>query len=118
MVTAIVAAAALAGSVGCTGTGAATRPTGVRPAADAPDRFLVGSWESADTAEPSGDAACSSPMVDPRDGTRLRLVRSSDGEGDYEVPPGRYGVGPGESLRLDCRSGRPVGVVALTGAGR
>lgn len=55
--------------------------------------------------------ACLNPMRDPRDGAELRLVRSAAGRGDYEVPAGRYGVRPDELLRLDCSSGRPIGVV-------
>jgi hypothetical protein len=50
-------------------------------------------------------------MVDPRDGTTLKLIRSKDGRGDYEVPPGRYGVGEGKLLRLDCATGRIVAIV-------
>jgi len=55
--------------------------------------------------------ACRNPMVDPRDGAELRLVRSSGGRGDYEVPPGRYGAGEEFLLRLECGSGRPIGLV-------
>lgn len=55
--------------------------------------------------------ACNNPMLDPRDQTRLTLVRSAGGQGDYEVPQGRYGVGSGELLRLECGSGRVIGVV-------
>lgn len=59
---------------------------------------------------------CASPLIDPRDQTRLRLVRSgSVGEshrGDYAVEDGRYGVRPGELLRIDCGSGQPLGIVA------
>jgi len=55
--------------------------------------------------------ACHNPMVDPRDGAELRLVRSSGGRGDYEVPPGRYGAGEEFLLRLECGSGRPIGLV-------
>lgn len=58
---------------------------------------------------------CRNPLVDPRDQTRLRLVRSAavgSGErGDYEVPAGRYGVGPGELLRIECSTGQPLGIV-------
>lgn len=69
-------------------------------------------------SEPRESGACRNPMVDPRDGTRLTLVQSQRGGsgqvGDYRVPEGRYGVGTGELLRLDCGSGRPVGVVPAT----
>lgn len=54
---------------------------------------------------------CRNPLYDPADRTSVRLVRSEMGRGDYEVPDGKYGVGPGELLRLECGSGRPVGIV-------
>lgn len=86
--------------------------TAPRPAFDTPDHFEIERRDRAGSAEPSEDTTCWSPMVDPRDGTRLRLVRSSAGEGDYEVAEPRYGVGPGEALRLDCRTGRVIGIVS------
>jgi hypothetical protein len=84
----------------------------VRPATDTPDHFVVGTPDSDETTEPGASPAreCRSPMVDPRDRTRLRLVWSSGGQGEYEVLSGRYGVGSGEVLRLDCATGRAVGV--------
>lgn len=82
-----------------------------RTAGDVPGRFLVGLSGSDAVAEPTPGDACRNPMVDPRDGTRLRLVRSSGTRGDYAVPAGRYGVGGGELLRLDCATGEAVGVV-------
>ena len=54
---------------------------------------------------------CATPMVDPRDRTQIRLIRSVAPRGDYTVPEGRYGVGPEELLRLDCTTGAPLGVV-------
>ena len=54
---------------------------------------------------------CRNPMLDPRDGQRLALVRSLGGEGDYRVPPGTYGVRAGEFLRLECNTGTVVGIV-------
>lgn len=58
-----------------------------------------------------GSAPCLNPLVDPRDGTRITLVRSSGGLGDYAVASGKYGVGAGQLLRVDCSDGRPMGVV-------
>ena len=96
-----------------------TRDTGfpadsdARRALEVPERFEP--REAAWRIEP-GDTlagrACLNPMVDPRDGTELRLVRSVGPRGDYHVPAGRYGVGQDELLRLDCNTGRPLGVVA------
>ncbi len=83
----------------------------LRSASAVPDHFLVGSPHSDELTEPAPGTGCRSPMVDPRDGTRLLLVRSSDGMGDYAVPAGRYDVGPGELLRLDCATGHALGVV-------
>lgn len=83
----------------------------LREAVDAPTRFLepeaVRGAMFTDTVAPSG---CRNPMVDPRDGTRLRLVRSEGRIGDFEVPDGRYGVRRGEVLRLDCAAGRVLGI--------
>ena len=81
------------------------------PVADAPDRFLVGSLTDASTRQPASGEGCRNPMVDPRDGTRLTLVRSDSGRGDYQVAGGRYGVTAGSLLRLDCETGVAVGVV-------
>jgi len=93
---------------------ASTRPpAGDRPlrqAEDAPDHFVVGAIDGAGTSEPAPGAGCRNPMVDPRNGTRLTLVRSSEGQGDYEVPPRQYGVGEGEVLRIDCATGRTIGI--------
>lgn len=50
-------------------------------------------------------------MVDPRTGERLRRVRSSEDRADYEVPEGRCGVGEQELLRLECHTGRVIGIV-------
>lgn len=60
-----------------------------------------------DTLAGSG---CLSPLVDPRDGTRISFIRSAD-VGDYEVERGRYGVGSGEVLRIECNTGRVIGIV-------
>jgi hypothetical protein len=50
-------------------------------------------------------------MVDPRDETQIILVRSTPEWGDYQVPPGRYGVKTGELLRLEPATGRVFGIV-------
>lgn len=80
----------------------------VRPAQDAPVQF-----DTEDGSLP--ESGCRSPLIDPRDQSRIRLVRSgSTGtthRGDYEVPAGKYGVATGELLRIDCGTGQAIGVV-------
>ena len=101
--------AALLALGGCAATSAITSTMSnpvVRPAADAPEAFVT-----TDQAAPA-PGICPSPLVDPRSGDQLTLVRSAGGRGDYEVPAaGRYGVGANELLRADCATGRPAGVV-------
>ena len=55
--------------------------------------------------------ACLSPMRDPRNNTDIKMVRAANGEADYKVPAGQYGVGAHQLLRLDCNTGRPLGIV-------
>jgi hypothetical protein len=104
------AAAALVLLAGACGNTSLNYPTAVlRPAMDAPERFLRENG-SPITGTP-GAAPCTSPIVDPRSGARLTMERAYQGSGDYTVPPGRYGVGAGELLRVDCATGLAVGVV-------
>lgn len=102
-----VLVALLAG--GCASEGSMRPQATTLPARDVPALFERGAAAPGTRAETS---ACWSPMVDPRDGTSLRLVRSANGLGDYEPPAGRYGVGSGQLLRLECASGKTVGIVA------
>ncbi|MFL5540865.1 MAG: hypothetical protein ACJ8J0_17875 [Longimicrobiaceae bacterium] len=86
-------------------------PTAVlRQAEGAPDHF-VHADSSPMLGAPGVAVACNSPLMDPRTGTRLVMVRSYAGRGDYQVPAGSYGVASGELLRVDCATGAPVGVV-------
>jgi hypothetical protein len=111
---ALVFAAGLA--VGC----GVSRPWALtpRPAARVPEQFVP------TEAPRPGAASCLVHLKDPRDETRLDLIRSTetgqDGGlthlGDYTVTPaGRYGVGAGELLRVDCGTGRALGVVTRGG---
>ncbi|MEZ4701988.1 MAG: hypothetical protein R2834_16770 [Rhodothermales bacterium] len=77
----------------------------------APDHFMVAGASDAELVEPRPGNGCVSPMVDPRDGTRLLLFRSAAGLGDYDAPAGQYGLEDGELLRIECATGRPEGVV-------
>jgi len=103
----IVAAYLVAAACGTVNDGESTV---VRSATDVPERFVIGSFAGA-TPEPTDDGACRNPLIDPRDGTRLLLVRSSHGRGDYESPPGRYGTRAQELLRVDCATGTAIGIV-------
>ena len=82
-----------------------------RPARDTPDHFLAGSYADNRTTAPTADGVCHSPMVDPRDGRPLRMVRSGRTWGDYEAPAGSYGLARGELLRLSCDTGQVLGIV-------
>jgi hypothetical protein len=79
--------------------------------ADAAARAATGTPASFMFNTPPAGSTCRSPALDTRDGTRLKLARSADNRGDYEVPGGRYGVSNREYLRLDCSNGAVVGVV-------
>ncbi|MGE0440170.1 MAG: hypothetical protein AB7L66_07135 [Gemmatimonadales bacterium] len=93
---------------------AASRPwdTAPLPVADTPEAFVP-----AGATPATGSEGCQTRLRDPRDGTSLTLIRSvarSPGIfwGDYEVePPRRYGLTPGQLLRIDCRSGQAFGKV-------
>jgi hypothetical protein len=79
----------------------------------APEHFLVGSKDGGPPEEPVADGTCKNPLVDPRGaGVTIKLVKSSGGYGDYEVPAGKYGVGAHELLRVECATGKAVGIVA------
>ena len=88
-------------------------PTAVDPATviDTPDRFLVLEVATGATSEPSGPA-CSNPLVDPRNQTRLTLIRSTAGHGDYQPDKLSYGLSGGQLLRIDCNTGRPLGATS------
>ena len=86
--------------------------TPVRAAQDLPARFEPpAAYPRISPADTIAGSACVSPMRDPRDGTELRMVRSSADLADYTVPTGRYGVASSELLRLDCNTGVPRGIV-------
>lgn len=87
-----------------------------RPARDLPEQFVIDT--SVIPVPLSPDGGCVTRMLDPRDGTRLTLVRSTrrtaspEFLGDYTVDPAeRYGVSSGSLLRVDCMTGRAMGIV-------
>ena len=83
----------------------------LQPIQDAPARFEPRDpairLSPGDTLAGSG---CVSPLVDPRDGTELWLVRSARQLGDYAVSGGRYGAGDGFLVRVACNTGVPQGL--------
>jgi hypothetical protein len=95
-------------SIGLTGGGGGI----LRDAEDVPNHFEPRNPDDrilpADTLAGSG---CLSPLVDPRDGTEIGFLRSSQGTADYAVPGLMYGVRAGELLRLECNTGKVLGVV-------
>ncbi len=47
-----------------------------------------------------------------QDKSTIQLVRTlHNGLGDYRVTAGKYGVGEGELLRVDCTTAHPIGIV-------
>jgi hypothetical protein len=74
---------------------------------DIPDHFLVVETATGTNSEPSG-TTCRNPMVDPRDGTRLTLIRSNGGFGDYQPDTQRYGLAGNQLFRINSMAGRPV----------
>jgi hypothetical protein len=95
-------------SIGLTGGGGGI----LRDAEDVPNHFEPRDPDErilpADTIAGSG---CLSPMVDPRDGTEIGFLRSDRNTADYAVPGGMYGVRAGELLRLECNTGKVLGIV-------
>lgn len=89
----------------------------VAEAKDLPDHFMVAASGVAQKAEPKPGEGCRNPMVDPRGGASLNLVRSKGDTGDYQVMSReyelqtRYGVDTRHLLRVDCGTGKALGVV-------
>jgi hypothetical protein len=84
---------------------------------DLPDHFMVARSGIGKYDEPKADGVCRNPMIDPRDKTELLLRRSAGGKGDYGVDPGvfgggKYGMTTQQFLRIDCATGKAIGIVA------
>ena len=96
-------------AVVATGCASSGRSTALVPATDTPATFLV--EENGALRPPRAGEGCRNPLVDPRTDLRLVLERSEGGHGDYSVPEGRYEVGAGQLLRIDCATGQAIGIV-------
>ena len=78
---------------------------------DLPDHFKVAASGIGKSEEPQKDGNCRNPMVDPRDKALLELRRSANGIGDYWIQSQKYGLGPRQLLRIDCGTGKAIGIV-------
>ncbi|MGA7990451.1 MAG: hypothetical protein WCC53_03360 [Thermoanaerobaculia bacterium] len=78
---------------------------------DLPDHFMVARSGLGRAEEPASGEGCRNPMVDPRDKTMLTLRRSAGGKGDYGVENEKYGVTSQQLLRIDCATGKAIGIV-------
>ncbi|HTS02480.1 MAG TPA: hypothetical protein VMN04_08150 [Thermoanaerobaculia bacterium] len=83
---------------------------------DLPDHFMVAASGVGKAEEPKPDEGCRNPMVDPRDATLMTLMRSGGGKGDYAVQSEygsghKYGVTSRQLLRIDCATGKALGIV-------
>ena len=112
------------------------RPGALAPATGLPVAFTVVEWPAAAAGTAPGTTGttpgtrerCAAVLRDPRDDTRLLLMRSQSttgssqrgdtmvttytATGDYAVSPaGRYGVAPTQWLRVECGSWRGLGIV-------
>ena len=103
--------AALLALAGCaTGRNDMTGPI-VGGALDLPDHFLVARSGLGKSEEPKAGEDCRNPMIDPRDKTMLTLRRSAGGKGDYWLESQKYGVTSRQLLRIDCATGKALGIV-------
>jgi hypothetical protein len=102
---------------GCASSRSSMAGQVVAEAKNLPDHFMVAVTGLAQKEEPKSGQGCRNPMVDPRNGTALNLMRSKNGMGDYQVL-GRqyeldsaYGVDSRHLLRIDCATGKALGIV-------
>lgn len=98
--------------LGCASTGRDMSGPVVGVPVDTPDHFMVARSGVDKYAEPKADGVCRNPMIDPRDRTELLLRRSAGGKGDYWVQSQKYGLTGSLLLRIDCATGKAVGIVA------
>jgi hypothetical protein len=113
---ALVALVALVALAGCASSRSSMAGPVVAEAKNLPDHFRVAATGIAQTEEPNPGEGCRNPMVDPRNGTALNLMRSKNGMGDYQVLSEygldlTYGVDSRHLLRIDCATGKALGIV-------
>jgi hypothetical protein len=83
----------------------------VRPRATLPPFFAVLEAGTPRPARPG--EGCRSPLFDATSGATLLLERSRGGRGDYSNLDGRLHLATGELVRIDCATGRALGVVPV-----
>jgi hypothetical protein len=111
------AASALAALAGCASSRGSIEAPIVAQARNLPDHFMVAVTGVAESEEPKPGEGCRNPMVDPRNGTPLNRMRSKNGVGDYQVLGNQYeldssyGVDSRHLLRIDCATGKALGIV-------
>ena len=103
------AAASTAISACAKNPGGAFNQGAVRPATNTPAEFALPAALAART--PRTLTECISPLIDPRTGLEIRLVRSQSGRGDYDMPAGQYGARAEDLLRVDCARRVAIGLV-------
>lgn len=82
----------------------------LQPAQDLPAQFQVQQADGS-TRVPQAGEGCRNPLLDPANQARLVLQQSRDGWGDYSVPAGHYGAAGSQWLRVECATGKPLGLV-------
>src|SRR5450830_603382 len=114
---ALVALVALVALAGCASSRSSMAGPVVAEAKNLPDHFMVAVTGLAQREEPKPGEGCRNPMVDPRNGTALNLMRSKNGTGDYQVLgqqyelDSMYGVDSHHLLRIDCATGKALAIV-------
>ncbi len=83
---------------------------------DLPDHFVVARSGIGKTEEPKADGVCRNPMIDPRDRTSSRsgappAARATTGP-RAESGAHTYGLTSRQLLRIDCATGKAIGIVA------
>ncbi len=79
-----------------------------RPATGTPGTFVR------EDGSPNLTTDCLTPLLDQQDKSVIQLVRAlRNGLADYRVPAGKYGVGENELLRVDCTTGRTIGIARV-----